>query len=196
MKSSLIAAAIAAALVAAFAVIVFSQWSNLLVWAAFIGWASYDLSGDNRQAALRSSACLVFGAAMAWAVAAVVATGTAPLSATPAAALVAGAASFLIVAASSVPILSIVPAVFYGFASTFAYASLVPGASAIGSLTASTWRNAFVAVAISLVIGTALGLLHGWLASALIHPSRRPTSGRVVRLDGSPAAKTSEPQPQ
>jgi hypothetical protein len=35
------------------------------VWAAFIGWASYDHSGASTQAVVRSSAALVFGVVMA-----------------------------------------------------------------------------------------------------------------------------------
>jgi len=79
--SSLTAAALAAALVAAASVLAFSAMPALFVWAAFIGWASYDHSGATLQAALRSSAALVFGVVMAWAVAIVVAAGILPLSA-------------------------------------------------------------------------------------------------------------------
>src|SRR5215475_943320 len=116
--SSLTAAALAAALVAAASVLVFAAMPQLFVWAAFIGWASYDHSGATPQAALRSSAALVFGVVMAWAVAIVVAAGTFPLSTPLAMAITAGIASFVIVLASAGPILSVVPATFYGFAST------------------------------------------------------------------------------
>jgi len=166
-QSSLTAAALAAAILAAAAVLIFAWLPGLFVWAAFIGWASYDHSGATAQAALRSSAALVFGAVMAWAVAAVVTAGIVPLTATLATAIVAGIASFLIVAASRWPLLSIVPATFYGFASTFAYLSLAPGAFSFGALIGLNWRNAIVAVPISLVIGTGLGIAHGWLAEIL-----------------------------
>jgi hypothetical protein len=99
--SSLTAAALAAALVAAASVLAFSAMPALFVWAAFIGWASYDHSGATLQAALRSSAALVFGVVMAWAVAIVVAAGILPLSASLATAVTAGIASFLIVLASA-----------------------------------------------------------------------------------------------
>jgi hypothetical protein len=95
--SPLTAAALAAALVAAASVLAFSAIPALFVWAAFIGWASYDHSGATRQAALHSSAALVFGVVMAWAVAVVVAAGILPLSASLATAVTAGIASFLIV---------------------------------------------------------------------------------------------------
>lgn len=95
--SSLTAAALAAALVAAASFLVFSAMPALFVWAGFIGWASYDHSGATLLAALRSSAALVFSIVMAWAVAVVVAGGILPVSASLAIAITAGIASFLIV---------------------------------------------------------------------------------------------------
>jgi hypothetical protein len=88
--SPLTAAALAAALVAAASVLAFSTMPAMFVWAAFIGWASYDHSGATLQAALRSSAALVFGVVMAWAVAVVVAAGILPLNASLATAVTAG----------------------------------------------------------------------------------------------------------
>lgn len=184
--SPLTAAALAAALVAAASVLAFSAMPALFVWAAFIGWASYDHSGATLQAALRSSAALVFGVVMAWAVAVVVAAGILPLSASLATAVTAGIASFLIVLASAGPILSIVPATFYGFASTFAYLSLVPGAFTINAMTGLNW-NTIVALPISLLIGTGLGIAQGWLARVLAADARAAPA-RALRLDGSPVA--------
>jgi hypothetical protein len=183
--SPLAAAALAAALVAAASVLAFSAMPALFVWAAFIGWASYDHSGATLQAALRSSAALIFGVVMAWAVAVVVAAGILPLSASLA---TAGIAAFLIVLASAGPILSIVPATFYGFASTFAYLSLVPGAFTINAMTGLNLKNAIVAVPISLLIGTGLGIAQGWLASVLAAGKARAAPARALRLDGSPVA--------
>ena len=186
--SPLTAAALAAALVAAASVLAFSAIPALFVWAAFIGWASYDHSGATLRAALRSSAALVFGVVMAWAVAVVVAAGILPLSASLATAVTAGIASFLIVLASAGPILSIVPATFYGFASTFAYLSLVPGAFTLNAMTDFNWKNAIVAVPISLLIGTGLGIAQGWLARVLAAGHARAVPARALRLDGSPVA--------
>src|SRR5262245_34473326 len=185
--SSLTAAALAAALVAAASVLAFSVMPQFFVWAAFIGWASYDHSGATPQAALRSSAALVFGVVMAWAVAMVVAAGPLPLSASLATAVTAGIASFLIVRASGTAILSIVPAAFYGFASTFAYLSLVPGAFTMSKLSSLDWGNAIVAVPISLLIGTGLGIAHGWFARVLAGDDAG--GARQLHLDGSPAAQ-------
>jgi hypothetical protein len=137
--------------------------------------ASYDHSGATPQAALRSSAASIFGVVKAWAVAIIVAGGILPLSASLATAITAGIASFLIVLASAGRILSVVPATFYGFASMFAYLSLGPRAFTISAMTSFSWENAIVAVPTSLVIGTGLGLTHGWLAYLLAGGGRHTT---------------------
>lgn len=178
----LTAAAAAAAIVAGATVLVFSHVPGLLVWAAFIGWASYDQSGASRQAALRSSAALVFGVVMAWAVAISVAYGTLPLSVPQATAVAAAVASFLIVIASRLPLLSVVPATFYGFASTFAYASIVPGAFAAGAAIRLDAQSPLLIVPASLLIGTGLGVAHGKLAALLAAGRSDAVPARAVRL--------------
>jgi hypothetical protein len=182
--SSLSAAALAAALVAAAAVLAFSQLPDLCVWAAFIGWASYDHSGATAVAAARSSAALVFGVVMAWAVACAVAAGMLPLSVSLATAISAGAASFLIVIASRVTLLSVVPATFYGFASTFAYLSLAPGAFTVAALTTLGWKNAVVNVPISLLLGTGLGVAQSRLAGMLAANNSAATPQRSLSRNG------------
>jgi hypothetical protein len=193
--SSLTAAALAAALVAAASVLAFSAMPHLFVWAAFIGWASYDHSGATPQATVRSSAALVFGVVMAWVVAILVIAGTLPFNTPVAMAVAAGVASFLIVLASAIPILSVVPAMLYGFASTFAYLSLASAAFTIDAMTAFNLQNAIVVVPISLLIGTGLGIAHGRLAQLLVGGEKRATL--QLHLDGSPVLHGSQkPQPQ
>jgi hypothetical protein len=170
MMSPLSAQALAAAIIAAASVLLFSFLPNLFVWAAFIGWASYAHSGTTPGAAVRSSAALVFGVLMAWLVAIIVATGTIALNARLATAICAGIASFLIVVASRSWYLAIIPATFYGFASTFAYFSLSPAASSVTSMATFGWENALVSVPASLLIGTILGVAHGRLAHILMRP--------------------------
>jgi len=180
--SSLSSAALAAALVAAAAVLAFSALPALFVWAAFIGWASYDHSGANVQAAIRSSVALVFGVIMAWLVAMIVEAHALPATMSVSTAIVAGTASFLIVIASRTALLSVVPATFYGFASTFAYLSL-SGAFTTEVLTSLSWHNAIISVPVSLLIGTGLGILHGWLSNVIA--AREAGSGNLG-LSGDP----------
>jgi hypothetical protein len=141
------------------------------------------------QAAIRSSAALVFGVVMAWLVAVIVAAHLLPASVAASTAIVAGTASFLIVMASRTALLSVVPATFYGFASTFAYLSLASGAFALEALTSFSWRNVVVSMPASLLIGTGLGILHGRLANFIAvreagsgHP--RLTGGRAKSATG------------
>jgi len=183
--SSLTASALAAALVAAAAIAVFFWLPDLFVWAAFIGWASYDHSGANRQAALRSSSALVFGVVMAWIVAVAVTSGALPLATGPAMAVSAGIASFLIVLASRLPLLGVVPATFYGFASTFAYLSLAPGAFTFAALITPNWHNAIAAVPVSLLIGTGLGLVHGKLAALFAAGHSKAAGRNALSLSGA-----------
>jgi hypothetical protein len=164
---SLTSAALAAALIAAASVLAFALCPGLILWAAFIGWASYDNSGATAQAAIRSSAALVFGTVMAWLVAIVVAAQLVPVDMTLSLAVAAGIASFLIVIASRVPLLSVVPATFYGFASTFAYLGHSAAAFTVKALTSLSLQNAVFTLSASLLIGTALGIAHGRLAAAL-----------------------------
>jgi hypothetical protein len=184
--SFLSATALAAAIIAAASVLVFSELPSLFVWAAFIGWASYDHSGATPPAAVRSSAALVFGVMMAWLVAVVVTAGVLPMNTAMSTALAAGLASFLIVAASRTSCLSVVPATFYGFAATFAYLGLCPGAFAIEAITTPSVRNVILTMPVSLVIGTGLGILHGRLANFLA-----VDDGKSVRLDRSHSARLS-----
>jgi hypothetical protein len=131
---------------------------------------------------------------MAWAVALVVAGRLLPLSPPLATAITAGIASFLIVLASAGPILSVVPATFYGFASMFAYLSLVPGASTIVAMTGPSWKNAIVVVPLSLLIGTGLGIAQGWLAKALAASETTAARLWALRLDGSAIVQGDNPK--
>ncbi|MBV9197291.1 MAG: DUF1097 domain-containing protein [Solirubrobacterales bacterium] len=60
VPSPRVAAAIAAAILAGLSVWTFAQSNHLLIWAAFIGWASYDVNGAGRSAVLVSTASLLF----------------------------------------------------------------------------------------------------------------------------------------
>jgi hypothetical protein len=148
------ATALAAAIVAGISVLAFAWIPALLLWAAFIGWACYDQSGADPQAWLRSSAGLVFGVVMAGAVAIIVASNALPVAVSVATAVCAAIASFLIVTGSAVLTQGAVAAAFYGFASTFAFVGLAPGASTIGAMTSLSARNALLVVPLSLLIGT------------------------------------------
>jgi hypothetical protein len=70
--------------------------------------------------------------------------------------------------ASSLRPLSLVPATFYGFASTFAYLSLVPTEFAVERIIAFSLANPLFCVPLSLLVGTALGVAHRCLTNRLL----------------------------
>jgi uncharacterized protein DUF1097 len=183
--SPLVAAALAAAVLGGLSVWAFAQTTYLLIWAAFVGWASYDSNGAGRKAAIVSTGSMLFGVGMAWLVAAAVAGRLLPWSPDVSSAVAAAAASFLIVLASRAPALSSVPSTFCGFASTFAFVTLVKGAATTSQLTSASWGNAGIAVAVSLVAGVGFGMVHGELAR-LLGPRRGTAATARIRLDGSP----------
>jgi hypothetical protein len=186
----LYAAALAAALIAAASVWSFATFPGLLIWAAFIGWASYDQSGANRKAFITSSAAMVFGVVMAWIVAVSVAGNWLHLRASVSSAIGAGIASFFIVLASRFEWLSNVPATFCGFASSFAFLMLSPGAFSLAEMTRANLGNVLVVVPISLLVGSVLGAVHGFLAGKLTAAQHLAPGKTTVRL--SPLHKSSQ----
>ncbi|HET6219555.1 MAG TPA: DUF1097 domain-containing protein [Acidobacteriaceae bacterium] len=176
------AAALAAAILAAVSVWAFAALPGLLIWAAFIGWASFDQSGANRKAFLTSSVCMIFGVIMAWIVAVSVAGEWLHLRSSVSSALAAGVASFFIVLASRFELLSNVPATFYGFASAFAFVTLAPNAFSMAAMTRGNLNNVLLVVPISLLIGSGLGALHGYLAGTLTAPEHLAPGIHTVRL--------------
>jgi Protein of unknown function (DUF1097) len=186
----LYAGALAAALIAAGSVWSFATFPGLLIWGAFIGWASYDQSGANRKAFITSSAAMVFGVVMAWIVAISVAGDWLHLRAAVASAIAAGVASFFIVLASRFEILSNVPATFCGFASSFAFLMQTPGAFSWAAMTRADLSNVLVVVPLSLLVGSVLGAVHGWLAGKLTAAQHLEAGKTTVRL--APLRKAAE----
>jgi Protein of unknown function (DUF1097) len=176
------AAALAAAILAAASVWAFAAFPGLLIWAAFIGWASYDQSGANRKAFVTSSVCMIFGVIMAWIVALSVAGEWLHFPSSVSSALAAGVASFFIVLASRFELLSNVPATFCGFASAFAFVMLAPNAFSIAAMTRGNLDNVLLVVPLSLLIGSGLGVLHGYLAGRLTAAEHLAPGTRAVRL--------------
>jgi Protein of unknown function (DUF1097) len=185
--NKLTAGALAAAIIAAASVWIFAIVHGLLIWAAFIGWASYDQSGADRKALFTSSSSMVFGVIMAWLVAVSVAGNWLHLPSSTSSAIAAGIASFLIVVASRLEAVSNVPATFYGFASSFAFLMLAPHNFTTAAMTQASLGNVAVVVPTSLLIGSGLGVFHVYLSEKLTAPSRQPVISADVHL--TPLAK-------
>jgi hypothetical protein len=188
----LTAGALAAALVAGATVWSFAQVPGLLVWAAFLGWATYDQSGADRPALISSSACEVFGVLMAWLIAMAVRLNLVPGPSSIASATDAAVASFAIVYVSRWFPLSNVPASFCGFASTFAVLLLAPDAFTLNALTSVGTSNVLVCLPVSFLIGSAVGVIHQCVAGFLTDRRRRARAGaapiRLTPRDSRPLA--------
>jgi len=160
--------AICGAVVASVATWTFLQFPGLLIWGAFIGWAGFLHSGGTREVMKPAIACLVFGVVMAWIFALIIAGGYINLPVPLAGALIVAVMAPIIISVSRIPLLSVVPASFYGFASCFAYLAQTPGQFTLPAMTSLTLSNAVFIVPISLIIGVGLGHLQTVLAGVLI----------------------------
>lgn len=160
--------AVAGSLVAAIVSWLFLQFPGLLLWASFIGWASYAQCGGDVAALRKSIACNLFGVVMAWLVAMPLALGAAGLPIPLAAAGLIAIVTPVIILGSKLPLLSVVPATFYGFATSFAFLVQTPGKLDAAVMTSVSLDNVMIVVSISLIAGAGLGVLHGKIAGALM----------------------------
>ena len=166
--SSLLALSVSIGVLGAIATMLFLHF-GLLIWAAFIAWACFFQTGGN-TAALRSTiVCNIFGAFLAWvaAIAIVASPLSSALSVPVWAGIMVGLTVLVLCLASQVPALSSIPASVYGYAAVFAYLLQTPDAMSLPRLLSATMANAFVLVAISMVIGAFFGLASAKMAGAL-----------------------------
>ena len=178
--SPIYAFAVAGSLVAAIATWLILQFPGLLLWGAFIGWASLAHSGGDMPAFKKSITCNVFGVVLAWIVAYPVASGMIGLPVPLAAALMVAIVTPIIIVASKINLLSVVPATFYGFASSFAFLVQTPDKFSPAALTSLSLNNVLIVVPISLIAGALLGLIHGRIASLMISKQEGATAGETA----------------
>lgn len=159
--------AVAGSLVASIASWLILQFPGLLLWAAFIGWASFAHCGGDLAALRKSIACTLFGVVMAWLVAIPIAQGLIGLPVPIAAAALIAIATPIIIWSSKLDLLSVVPATFYGFAASFAFLVQTPGKFDPQAMTSVSLDNVLIVVSLSLIVGAVLGLVHGKVGGAL-----------------------------
>lgn len=159
--------AIAGAAVAALSTWAFLQFPGLFIWAAFIGWAAFAHSGGTLDVLPKVVSALMAGVMIAWVVAMIVSINPAEFPVPILAGMLVGISAAGIIWVSTVPILSIVPAVFYGFAASFAFLTLTPSAFSSEAMTSFSLNNVVISVGLSLVIGAVLGQIHAGLAGKL-----------------------------
>jgi hypothetical protein len=130
------------------------------VWVTFIAWASYfAVGGGGRKGFLQSIACNWTGIVIASSTLLVIALASLGTLGT---AVAVGVGSAAMVQASKLPLLSVTPAIVWGFASTVG-TSVATGVP----ITSLTWTNPMLVAALGMVIGNAFGLASEFLGSAL-----------------------------
>jgi len=134
------------------------------VWVTFIAWASFFVVGGGSAGFVRSVASNLTGLVIS----SLVLLGIATVSEAPIIiAVLVGAGSALMVQASKVPLLSILPAIVWGFASTV-------GTTAVGGkpMTTPGLENPALIAAAALVTGAVFGYVSERLGDAL---TRKPS---------------------
>lgn len=166
--SPILATAIGVGILGGVASWLFLSVGTLLLWAAFVAWASYfAVGGDNRAISLNLTSN-AFGVLVAWIVALLALASPSTVLGMPLWVGVLVACSvFLYILASRFSIFSSVPAVTLGYATTFAYISQTPGAFAYPALLSAGFGNVLILVIVSMSIGTAFAFASAKLSAAL-----------------------------
>ena len=135
----------------------FLQFPGLLIWCAFIGWACFLHSGADTTLISSVIGSMVLGSVMAWVFSLIFISGMLPFPQPVAGAILVAVIAPTIIIGSSIQLFSVVPASFYGFATTFAYLAQTPGTFTMAAMTELALENAVVIVPVSLVIGSFVG---------------------------------------
>lgn len=146
----------------------------VLIWAIFIGWASYYHCGGQEAGIKASIPANVWGAVCAAvALIALLALGVTPLNA----GICVGVTVVILILGAKIPALGAIPAGVYGYASTAglfllgvagtASAGAAPYESVYGAGNGAVVKVA-IAVIISLIIGNILGFISQKIAGAIV----------------------------
>jgi hypothetical protein len=139
----------------------------ILIWAVFIGWATFFATGGDNAALQKTITCNVFGVVCAWIMAMLLlATPLGGLGAAGAAIAV-GLTVLGLCLAAHIKALDSIPASVYGYAATAAYLLQTDGALDMGALTGINFGNALILIAISLAVGAGFGMASGKLSGML-----------------------------
>jgi hypothetical protein len=166
--SSLVALSVSIGILGLLATILCLKF-GLLIWAAFIAWGCFFQAGGNTTALKNTIVCNVFGAFCAWVAAVIVISlpYAASLTLPVWAGIVVGITVMLMCLAAHIPALATIPASVYGYAAVFAYLLQTPDAMSKDKLMSASMANAFILVAVSMIVGALFGLVSGKLAGAL-----------------------------
>jgi len=167
--SQLSALSLAIGILGAVATFIFLKVGGILIWAAFVAWGCFFHCGGNNDALRNTIVGNVFGALVAT-IAAIVILAV-PLGDSLGlplwAAIVVGVTVWALCMAANIKALSVIPASVYGYACTFAFLLQTKDALSVAALTSPSLGNAFVAVALSMIIGALFGFASGKAGAAL-----------------------------
>ncbi len=155
----------------------------LLIWAIFIGWASFFHAGGKMEGLKASAAANVWGAVCAAvALIALTSLGVNALNA----GLCVGVTVIIMIGAAKIPALGAIPSGVYGYAATaglFLMGGAAYGEGATGIVMVA------VAIAVSMVIGNALGLASENVTGMLVGGSKHKYAGGCAHVKTHSAAE-------
>jgi Protein of unknown function (DUF1097) len=167
--SQLSALSLSIALLGGVATWAFLAFGGVFIWAAFVAWACFFHTGGDANALRNTIVGNVFGTLCAWIAAVVIlAVPLAGRLSLPLwAGIVVGVSVWVVCIAANVKALAVIPASFYGYASTFAFLLQTPEKLSLSKLTSASLDNALVAVPVSMAIGAVLGFVSSKLGAVL-----------------------------
>ncbi|WP_287302784.1 DUF1097 domain-containing protein [Mesorhizobium sp.] len=153
--SSFQIAAVVAGLTAALIVGAFLTVGGVLIWAVFLGWASFAAMGvDNRSPGI-NVASNAFGSFVGWLLAVLALMN--PVSALPSTMWITVLTFFSVVTyiyGSKIRWFASIPAAAIGFAGTFGYIVQTTGAFTLEALLSPSLQNTVLLVSLSMAVGT------------------------------------------
>jgi hypothetical protein len=166
--SALVALSVSIGILGGIATILYLKL-GLLIWAGFLAWACFFHTGGTTAALKTTIICNIFGALCAWVAAVIIVSVPLATSLTlPVwAGIVVGLTVLILCLAANIPALSSIPASVYGYAAVFAYLLQTPDTMAKEKLLSASLANAFLIVAVSMILGALFGFVSGKMAGAL-----------------------------
>ncbi|WP_171060651.1 DUF1097 domain-containing protein [Poseidonocella sp. HB161398] len=154
------------------ATMLYMSTGTVLIWAAFVAWASFFAIGGTRAAVPLNITCNLFGVVVAWIVGLLILANPFPGLATPVwAGLLVLVSVVIYISASVIPAFSSVPAVTFGYAATFAYISQTPDVFSTGTMLEFSFSNVLINVGLSMIGGTFFAYGSAWLSGVLAKPA-------------------------
>lgn len=147
----------------------FLSLGGIFIWAAFVAWACFFHTGGDNNALRNTIVGNIFGTVCAWLAAVIILA--VPLAASLTlpvwAGVVVGVSVWVVCMAANIKALAVIPASFYGYASTFAFLLQTPDKLSLAKLTSASLDNALIVIPISMAIGAVLGFVSGKLGATL-----------------------------